>query len=56
MRVLITTKRFPSELPATAVLGKEFAEELGRQGCQVTGDCLNTGKVGSHWLNTCGMF
>ncbi|MFZ5448845.1 MAG: glycosyltransferase family 4 protein [Thermodesulfobacteriota bacterium] len=34
-KILITTKRFPPEAPATAVLGKELAEALGQQGYQV---------------------
>jgi colanic acid biosynthesis glycosyl transferase WcaI len=36
MKILITTKRFPPEIPATAVLGEELAQELGRYGHQVT--------------------
>lgn len=36
MRVLITTKRFPPEVPATAVLGQELAESLDREDFQVT--------------------
>ncbi|MFZ2089288.1 MAG: glycosyltransferase family 4 protein, partial [Desulfobaccales bacterium] len=34
--ILIITKRFPPEYPATAVLGYELAEELARLGHQVT--------------------
>lgn len=34
--VLITAKRFPPEAPATAILGKELAEELGQHGFHVT--------------------
>jgi colanic acid biosynthesis glycosyl transferase WcaI len=34
--ILIITKRFPPEHPATAVLGYELAEELARLGHQVT--------------------
>lgn len=36
VHVLITVKRFPPEAPATAVLGQELAEELGRHGFRVT--------------------
>lgn len=36
MKVLLTTKRFPPEYPATAVLGQELAEELAQSGFQVT--------------------
>lgn len=36
LEVLITAKRFPPEVPATAVLGRELAEVLTRQGCRVT--------------------
>ncbi len=36
MKVLITTKVFPPEMPATAVLALELAQELGRRNGQVT--------------------
>lgn len=34
-KIFITTKRFPPEAPATAVLGQELAEALGRYGYHV---------------------
>ncbi len=36
MRILIITKRFPPEVPATAVLCQELAEDLARLGHEVT--------------------
>jgi colanic acid biosynthesis glycosyl transferase WcaI len=36
MKVLITAKVFPPEMPAAAVLTRELAQEIGRHGGQVT--------------------